>query len=94
MIAVRDSLRRRTGDLSVVVDRDGMVQVQTPQTFRSDVILPASRQVFRAGFTDEATVVEASGVEVNLVQGEETNIKLTLPADLVMAEMIWDRRQA
>lgn len=94
VVAVRDSLRRKSGTSSEVVDRDGVVQVQTPQTFRSDILLPASHQVFRPEFTDEATVVEASGVEVNLVPGEETNIKLTLPADLVMAEMIWDRRQA
>lgn len=94
VVAVRDSLRRRNEHGSVVVDREGVVQVQTPQTFRSDIILPASRQVFRPEFTDEATVVEANGVAVNLVKGEETNIKLTLPADLVMAEMIWDRRQA
>jgi len=93
VVPVRDSLRRREGSSSRVVDREGVVQVQTPQTFRSDVLLPASRQVFHPEFTDEATVVEASGVEVNLIPGEETNIKLTLPADLVMAEMILDRRR-
>jgi len=92
-VPVRDSLRRRVGTGTEVVDREGVVQIQTPQTFRSEVLIPASHQVFRPEFTDEATVVEASGVEVHLVGGEETNIKLTLPTDLVMAEMIWDRRQ-
>jgi 2-C-methyl-D-erythritol 4-phosphate cytidylyltransferase len=94
IVPVRDSLRRMVDGQSEVVDREGVIQVQTPQTFRSDVLVPASRQVFRPEFTDEATVVEAAGFEVHLIAGEETNIKLTLPADLVMAEMIWDRRQA
>jgi 2-C-methyl-D-erythritol 4-phosphate cytidylyltransferase len=94
VIPVRDSLRRRRTSGSEVVDREGVVQVQTPQTFRSDLLLPAMGQDYRPDFTDEATVVEAFGAEVHLIAGEETNIKLTHPADLVMAEMIWDRRQA
>jgi 2-C-methyl-D-erythritol 4-phosphate cytidylyltransferase len=94
VVPVRDSLRRRFGEGSEVVDREGVVQVQTPQTFRADILLNACRQPYHPSFTDEATVVESSGVAVHLVEGEETNLKLTLPADLVMAEMIWDRRQA
>jgi 2-C-methyl-D-erythritol 4-phosphate cytidylyltransferase len=93
-VPVRDSLRRRVEGGTVVVDREGMVLVQTPQTFRSDQLIPAYAQAYHPAFTDEATVVEASGTAVQLVEGEETNIKLTLPADLIMAEMILDRRQA
>ena len=93
-ISVRDSLRRRVGDKSEVIDRAGVVQIQTPQTFRSDVLLSAMAQPYQPGFTDEATVVEAAGTSVHLIEGEETNIKLTLPADLIMAEMILDRRPA
>ena len=62
--------------------------VQTPQTFHSKILLPAFEIDYKAWFTDEANVVEAFGLKVTLVQGEETNIKITNPMDLVIAEKI------
>jgi len=73
---------------SEVIDRTRVKLVQTPQTFLSSVLLPAYKAEYRQAFTDEATVVEASGHPVNLVEGEPSNIKITMPVDLVLAEKI------
>jgi 2-C-methyl-D-erythritol 4-phosphate cytidylyltransferase len=54
----------------------------------SELILPAFDRPFEERFTDEATVVEASGKEVYLIEGEYTNIKITRPSDLIIAEQI------
>ena len=51
--------------------------IQTPQTFQSEILLKAFEQNYQASFTDEANVVEASGVPVFLVEGEFENIKIT-----------------
>ena len=69
-----------------VVDRNKVMLVQTPQTFHSKILLPAFDIDFKDKFTDEATVVEAYGLRVSLAEGEETNIKITRPVDLVLAE--------
>ena len=59
--------------------------VQTPQTFHSKILLPAFQIDFKDKFTDEATVAEAYGLKLTLVKGEENNIKITRPIDLVVA---------
>jgi 2-C-methyl-D-erythritol 4-phosphate cytidylyltransferase len=62
--------------------------VQTPQTFHSKIILPAFQIDYKPAFTDEATVAEAYGLKVSLVKGEEDNIKITRPVDLLIAERL------
>jgi 2-C-methyl-D-erythritol 4-phosphate cytidylyltransferase len=62
--------------------------VQTPQTFHSKILLPAYEIDYKEKFTDEATVAEAFGIIVSLVEGEENNFKITRPVDLVVAEKI------
>lgn len=69
------------------------MQVQTPQTFHSKIILPAFQIDYKDKFTDEATVVEAYGIKLNLVEGEEENIKITRPLDLVLAAEILSARK-
>lgn len=91
-IAVADSMRIVDGDHSQPVDRQHMRSIQTPQTFRADILLPAFEQGYSAEFTDEATVVEAYGEEVYLVEGEKSNIKLTTPEDMLVAETILKSR--
>lgn len=91
-IPVADSMRIVDGDTSRAVDRQHMRSIQTPQTFRSDVLLPAFEQGYHEGFTDEATVVEAYGVAVHLIEGEKGNIKLTTPEDMLVAETILKKR--
>ena len=73
---------------SVTVDRAQYRLVQTPQTFRADVLKAAYRQEYRPFFTDDASVVEAMGVPVSLVPGNRENIKITTPFDLKIAEAL------
>ena len=75
-----------TAEGNEVADRSKIMLVQTPQTFLSKILIPAYNVEYNEKFTDEAIVVEASGQKVSLVQGEETNIKITTPLDLVVAE--------
>jgi 2-C-methyl-D-erythritol 4-phosphate cytidylyltransferase len=88
VIPVRDSMRRLDTDdqSSVIVNRENLVIVQTPQTFKKDILLSAFDVDYSPSFTDEASVVEAAGYQVHLVPGEETNIKITFPNDLHYAE--------
>lgn len=71
-----------------IVDRDRIVLVQTPQTFHSKILLPAFEIDYKERFTDEATVVESFGLKISLVEGEENNIKITQPVDLLIAEAV------
>ena len=87
----KDSIRWIDGDKSKPLDRDRIKLVQTPQTFASELLLMAFEGRDGTGFTDEATVVEAAGHVVHLVEGEVNNIKITTPADLVLAEELLKR---
>jgi 2-C-methyl-D-erythritol 4-phosphate cytidylyltransferase len=90
-VECRDSARMITEDGNNPVDRTKLRLVQTPQTFHSKILLPAFAIDYKERFTDEATVVESYGLKVTLVQGEETNIKITNPIDLVIAEKILEK---
>ena len=80
-----DSVRLAEEVGSKPIDRRRIKLVQTPQTFRSDILLQAYMQDHQEAFTDEATVIEEAGHPVYLIEGERTNIKITTPEDLVMA---------
>ena len=88
VVECKDSVRWIEGGGSKPLDRARIKLVQTPQTFSSGVLLRAFEGRDGAGFTDEATVVEAAGHVVHLVEGEINNIKITNPADLVLAEAL------
>ena len=62
--------------------------MQTPQIFAAPILRAAYDTDFRVDFTDDASVVEFSGEKVTLCEGEYTNIKITTPSDLVIAEAI------
>lgn len=94
VIASRDSVRLLNETGNDAFDRNRVMLVQTPQTFHSKILLPAFNIDFKDKFTDEATVVEAYGIKVTLVEGEENNIKITRPVDLVSAEKILGDHQA
>ena len=85
-VPVVESVRRVEDDASVPVNRDGLVLVQTPQVFAADVLKKAYDQPFSPSFTDDASVVEASGVRVHVVPGDRMNLKITTPEDLQFAE--------
>lgn len=93
-IAVSDSMRIVDGEDSRPVDRNKMRSIQTPQTFRTDIILSAFEQEYSDEFTDEATVVESAGYKVALIEGEKSNIKITTPEDMKVAESILAERGA
>lgn len=88
----KDSIRILQEEGSDAFDRDRVMLVQTPQTFHSKILLPAFQIDFKDKFTDEATVVEAYGMRVSLVPGEEDNIKITRPTDLLVAASILEQR--
>lgn len=88
-VAATDSIRIATeNEQSIVADRTKVRIIQTPQTFKSSLLIPAFQQNYSESFTDEATVVEAFGESVFLVEGDYNNIKVTRPVDLVIAEKI------
>ncbi len=86
VVACKDSVRIATGDSNEIFDRNLIKLVQTPQAFFGKILLPAYKIDYKDKFTDEASVVEAFGLKVTLVQGDENNIKITTPADLLFAE--------
>ena len=88
VVDCKDSVRIVTEDGNEALDRAAIKLVQTPQTFHSKILLPAYQIDYKDKFTDEATVMEAFGLKVQLVAGEENNFKITRPVDLVMAEML------
>jgi 2-C-methyl-D-erythritol 4-phosphate cytidylyltransferase len=87
-VASTDSVRIAMEDDHKVIDRAKVSIIQTPQTFKSELILPAFNQSYQERFTDEATVVESTGNRVYLIEGDYQNIKITRPIDLIIAEQI------
>jgi 2-C-methyl-D-erythritol 4-phosphate cytidylyltransferase len=88
VIPLTESLRRITPGGSKGEDRESFRITQTPQTFRSEILIPAFRQQYQPSFTDEANIVESSGIPIHLIDGEKNNIKVTYPLDLALAEKI------
>lgn len=88
VVPVAYSLREIIGISNRPVDRTQFRIVQTPQLFRISEMKKAFEQPYRESFTDEATVMEQSGAAIHLTEGEDTNIKITTPADLLFAETI------
>lgn len=86
VIDSKDSIRMITESGNEALDRNSIKLVQTPQTFHSKILLPAFAIDYKEKFTDEASVVEAFGLKITLVEGEERNIKITNPLDLLIAE--------
>jgi len=85
-VPVTDSLRTAGGG---VVARDGVIAVQTPQGFNADSLRAAHAGGGEA--SDDATLVEASGGTVVVVEGEPANLKITRPADLDLARLELER---
>ncbi|MCD8288017.1 MAG: 2-C-methyl-D-erythritol 4-phosphate cytidylyltransferase [Porphyromonadaceae bacterium] len=89
VMPVVESLRCVTdGGSGVAVRRADYRSVQTPQIFVADILRAAYRQPYREEFTDDASVVEAVGYPVTLIEGETRNLKITTPYDLLVAETL------
>jgi 2-C-methyl-D-erythritol 4-phosphate cytidylyltransferase len=85
---LKDSIRQLIGDTNEAVNRDEFLLIQTPQSFHSKILLPAFKIDYKEKFTDEASVVEAFGLKVSLIEGDDNNIKITKPVDLIIAEVL------
>lgn len=88
VVPLNDSVREVVGDKSKTIDRCNLRLVQTPQVFYADILHRAYRLAYRPEFTDDASVVEHSGIPVTLVDGNVENIKLTYPSDITVAEIL------
>jgi len=87
---VKDSIRVVDAVNNKAVDRTTIKLVQTPQVFLSKIILTSYDVAYSDSFTDDATVVEASGHQIHLIEGENNNLKITLPIDILIAEKIME----
>lgn len=87
-VQVKDSIREGNWENSESKDRSRFFYVQTPQTFRSDIIKKAFEQEELPYFTDEASVLEKTGYQVCLTEGDYRNIKITTIEDLALAETL------
>ncbi len=85
-VAATDSIRIIENNQHHVADRNDVRIIQTPQTFLSTILIDAFNQPYQENFTDEATVVEATGQKVFLCEGDYNNIKITRPVDFLMAK--------
>ena len=90
VVDVVDSLRlvSKQDETNKSVTRSCYKSVQTPQCFKTDIILKAYQQIFDETFTDDASVVEKLGYKIDLVEGNIENIKITSPIDIVLAEVL------
>ncbi len=97
-VPVADTMKRVDADLKVMetVDRSGLWHALTPQMFRIAELRAALQDAIDNGVlvTDEAAAMERAGYAPRMVQGHRDNIKITLPADLALAEFYLQARQA
>lgn len=84
----KDSLRLQEGENTVGVDRSKYYCIQTPQVFHLSKIIEAYHIAKSNDFTDDATVFEAAGNQINLYEGDYRNIKITTPEDLLVASVL------
>lgn len=85
-IPINESVRIKDNGTSTVIDRRYLRIIQTPQTFRYSILDKAFQQEYNKSFTDDATVVEAMGEKIHLIEGNVENIKITRKIDLKIAE--------
>jgi 2-C-methyl-D-erythritol 4-phosphate cytidylyltransferase len=91
---VKETIKMAQPDGTVLktLDRESLWQIQTPQAFRVDVIKEAYHKATEDGFvgTDDASLVERLGVKVHILPGSYTNIKITTPEDLILANLFME----
>lgn len=91
-IPMKDTIKRVDGEGRIVetVERAGLWRAQTPQSFRYEILKEAFDSAMKSGFygTDEASLVERIGKEIYILSGDERNIKITTPEDLIIAKAI------
>ena len=89
VVALKDSIRKQTENGSESINRSDYFLVQTPQTFKVEEIINAyNKAAIVNNFTDDASVLEANGGQIQLVQGDYKNIKITTSEDLLFANAL------
>jgi 2-C-methyl-D-erythritol 4-phosphate cytidylyltransferase len=88
VIPVEDSLRTISKTESSILDRSSVVRIQTPQVFPAEKIINAYTKCLDPKKTDDASVYESYYGQINLVEGNKENLKITFPADIKYAEML------
>ncbi|MFD1435634.1 2-C-methyl-D-erythritol 4-phosphate cytidylyltransferase [Kroppenstedtia eburnea] len=95
-VPVKDTVKEVTPGMDVAhtLERSRLWAVQTPQAFRRSLLVQAHEEGRRKGLaaTDDAMLVEAMGIPVRVVKGDYSNLKLTTPEDMILAEAIWKMR--
>jgi len=89
VVDVYETIRKVDETSSSTVKRENYKLVQTPQCFNLKIIKKAFEQTYHPNFTDDASVAEANGIQIHLVEGNRENIKITTPEDLLMAETLF-----
>ena len=96
-VPVKDTIKKVKdgGAVESTVDRDTLRAVQTPQVFSADLLKAALQNAIDQGVsvTDDCSAVERLGKVVFLVEGDETNLKITTPSDLIIAEALLRERE-
>ncbi|MFQ5442816.1 MAG: 2-C-methyl-D-erythritol 4-phosphate cytidylyltransferase [Thermodesulfobacteriota bacterium] len=97
VVKIKDTVKEVSGGrVKRTLDRELLRAVQTPQAFKTDILIKAFERAAGDGYkgTDESSLVERTGVIVTTVEGSNENIKITTPEDLLIAESILRRRGA
>lgn len=92
-VPLKESVRRVSGEKSKAEDRNSFCLVQTPQAFQARLIKKAYRQEENHLFTDCASVAEAAGHEVFMIAGSYSNLKITSPEDMLLAENLLKKKE-
>lgn len=90
-LPVRDTVKEFEGEfIKTTLNREKIVQVQTPQAFKYAILTAAYEKAYADNFygSDDSVLVERTGLKVNLVQGNVENIKITYPADVELAKIL------
>ena len=90
-VRLKESIRMTDQDTTKAVDRSHYRLIQTPQTFDVGLIKKAYEIKEESSLTDDASVAERSGHKISLFEGSYSNIKITTPEDLIIAEALLDK---
>jgi 2-C-methyl-D-erythritol 4-phosphate cytidylyltransferase len=88
VMPLTESIRKIAKNHSTAKKREQYLTVQTPQVFQSEILLESYNTAFDQSFTDDASVVEKAGYKIFLTEGNEQNIKITTPKDMIIAQAL------
>ncbi|MFZ1322040.1 MAG: 2-C-methyl-D-erythritol 4-phosphate cytidylyltransferase [Ignavibacteria bacterium] len=98
VIKISDTLMRtdKNSFAKEIIDREGVVSVQTPQGFRFEILNKSFLKAYEEGFTgtDEASIVQKFGYKVKVTEGEKSNIKITVKGDLDEMKIFFKKRMS